>query len=106
LGDVLHVKFPQKFDYSKVEAEIAEIKHQAGMEMIKLAAIIADIGGEFNIPAPPGVKITQEMIDEYLSYDSDLTFEELYERTAGFKETRRPLTKHEMELFLKGSMEF
>jgi hypothetical protein len=106
MGDVIKVKFLQKVDRSKSEAEIAEIRYQAGIEMIKLAAIIADNGGDFQIPLPPGVEVTQDMIDFYLSYDSDLTYEELYERTAGFQETRRPLTKHEMELFLKGLQEY
>jgi hypothetical protein len=106
MGDVIEVKFPQKFDYSKVEAEIAEIRYQAGLELLKLAAIMADNGDMTQIPLPPGVVITPEMYEEYLGYGSDLTFEELYERTAGFQETRRPLTAYEMELFLKGLQEY
>ena len=106
MGKLIQVKFPSKFDYSKVEQELAEIRYQAGMEMLKLAAILADLGDFTQIPCPPGVTITQEMYETYLGYESDLTFEELYVRTAGFQETRRPLTQRELQLFLAGEQEY
>ena len=90
-------------DHSENERLLNEIKYQAGMEMLKLSVIIHDIGGDISkLILPPGVIVTQEMLEHW--WHPDLTYEQVYHRTAGFKE-RMPATNWELELFYAGFLE-
>lgn len=108
MGKLIHGKFKEEniVNYDKVEAELAEIRYSAGMEMLKLSVILNDISGDdcvgMQLLLPPGVVVTQDMLEHW--YHPDLTPSQVYQRTAGFQE-RMPATNWELDLFYKGLIE-
>jgi hypothetical protein len=98
MGDLIEVKFKEE---KSVEEQIKEILEEAAIELIKLAKILADNGGG-DVPLPPGVVITEELLARY--YHEDYTPLEVYERTSGFQDPPPP-SFTDVILFLDGKKE-